>query len=57
MPRCIHCHDWFCPQTMSSPREDCECGSNTSVDDARRDYFSTEREPDNDELEEKRSER
>ena len=57
MPYCIYCHEFFCSQTMSSPREDCECGANVSVDDARRDYFATEREPSEDELEDKRAER
>lgn len=57
MPYCIYCYEFFCKQTLSSPREDCECGENMGIDDAREHYFDYEREPTEDELEEKRAER
>lgn len=56
MPRCIYCHDYFCDVSHGSPAQPCECGACVSVEDARRDYFA-DREPTEDELEERRRER
>lgn len=56
MPYCAHCATYFCPQTHSSPAESCECGADVSVAELREEYFR-DREPSEDELEQRRSER
>lgn len=55
MPYCIFCKDFFCARTMSSPAESCECGACICAEDARREYLN-DREPTNDELEQRRAE-
>lgn len=56
MPICVYCKTAYGPATHWEPAEHCDCGANTSVKDLR-DEYRRDREPTEDELEERRRDR